>query len=75
LLGSVGAREPKRGAQAAEELMNGDRIELLAIVSLESENGETELCANIGEESMQNGENLRLLTHGERPDIMCKTIK
>jgi hypothetical protein len=53
-LGSVGERKAKNNAVLREESMSGIVDKLHAIISLESTNRDSELCASVGEKVLKN---------------------
>jgi hypothetical protein len=57
-----------------EEKPEGMGIELAAIVSLESNEGETELGASVNNKRAQDVEHFRFLSNRERPSVMSKII-
>lgn len=74
LLWGVRARQPQLDAVHREEQTQGRSVILLAIVCLESENRETELSVDIGQEGSNCRENIRFLAQRECPQVVCIII-
>jgi hypothetical protein len=47
-----------------EHVAQGMKVKFLAVVRLNRENREVELCASVGEKGTDSGEHLRLLANG-----------
>jgi hypothetical protein len=58
-----------------EESAKSIRIKLFAVVCLHSQDGQAELSMNIGKEGTDCGQNLRFLSQGKGPNMVCIIIK
>ena len=50
-------------------------VELVTIITLDTLNGDTELCGNIGKEIRQGRESIRLQPQWKSPEVMRKIIE
>jgi hypothetical protein len=67
----VGTGEAKEGAMLGEEGVNLFVIKFAVIVTLNSENRKIELSTSIGMKGSEGNKNIRFLSEGKRPKIMC----
>ena len=58
-----------------KKIADSDVVKLLAVVSLQGENGTTELCGDIGIKSGECGKSVGLATKRKCPHIMSKIIQ
>jgi hypothetical protein len=70
----VGIGETKEGAMLSEERVDLFVVEFTAIVTLDSKDREVKLGASIGMKSSEGDKNIRFLSKGKHPKIMCIII-
>ena len=75
LLRSIGTIKMKDNALCSEEIVHGMVDKFCPIISLETFDGKTELCTNIGNKISKVLTDLRLVLKGKRPAKMSEIIK
>jgi hypothetical protein len=75
LLRRVGTRESQLNAERGQKKAHGIGIILTAIICLKGEDGKAKLSLNIGDEGTYCRKNVRLISQGDCPKIVCIIIE